>query len=357
VKTRVMLVDGRPIRSAQIANRLQAIAGIEVVATCLSTAQAERCDALPTLDLMAVAPGAADAGQLARLEARLAARGIRLLPYPAMAAAPAPRRAAPAGAAAIPSSALADGPTGGSPPAPAEPDPAALAAAIAAAIRGQPAVRPPDPAIAAATAPAGPPARLPLVCIGASTGGLPVLQAILEAFPAGGPPTVIVQHIRGEFSAGVASRLDRSCHIEVREAYAGAPLRPGRAYLAPGDSTHLELRGRTTPLCQLVPGPKVSGHRPSVDALFRSAARQAAPALIGVLLTGMGRDGAEGLLEIRRQGGSTIAQDSATSTVYGMPRAAVELGAAQRVLPAGEIARAILDMCATAAEATTGPPS
>lgn len=199
-------------------------------------------------------------------------------------------------------------------------------------------------------APAGAaPAQLPLVCIGASTGGLTVLQQILESFPEDCPPTLIVQHIRGSFSAGVAERMNRLCRAHVAEATSGAPVVRGRIYLAPGDQYHLELRNQPNPHCKLVAKDKVTGHRPSVDALFHSVAAGVTPG-VAVLLTGMGRDGAEGLLRLRRAGWHTIVQDEETSTVFGMPRVALELGAAEEVLPDRMIGNAILRACSKMAQ-------
>ncbi|MFN3954105.1 MAG: chemotaxis protein CheB [Pararhodobacter sp.] len=182
------------------------------------------------------------------------------------------------------------------------------------------------------------------VVIGASTGGIEALLSVLSAFPADCPPTLIVQHIRAEFAAGFIQRLNRNCLATVSEARDGAPLVPGQIYVAPDDIRHLVIRGTRSPRCKLVHGEPVSGHRPSVDMLFHSAA-QLGPAVVGVLLTGMGRDGAEGLLEIRRNGGRTIAQDRASCTVHGMPRAAVELGAAMQELPLNRIGNAVLMAC------------
>lgn len=195
---------------------------------------------------------------------------------------------------------------------------------------------------ASAGAPAAPFSRC--VVIGASTGGIEALLSVLSTFPADCPPTLIVQHIRAEFAAGFIQRLNRNCLATVSEARDGAPLVPGQIYVAPDDQRHLVIRGSRSPRCKLVHGEPVSGHRPSVDMLFHSAA-QLGPAVVGVLLTGMGRDGAEGLLEIRRNGGRTIAQDRASCTVHGMPRAAVELGAAMQELPLNRIGNAVLMAC------------
>lgn len=183
-----------------------------------------------------------------------------------------------------------------------------------------------------------------ILAIGASTGGVEALLTIISRFPANCPATVITQHMPATFTASFAARLDRSCPATVLEATDGALLEPGRIYLAPGGVTHLEVGG-TTPRCRLMPGDTVSGHRPSVDVLFHSVARTKRPCT-GVLLTGMGRDGAEGLLAIRRAGGHTIGQDEASSVVYGMPRMAFESGAVERQLPLSQIADVILELCA-----------
>ncbi|MCC5969479.1 MAG: chemotaxis protein CheB [Pararhodobacter sp.] len=182
------------------------------------------------------------------------------------------------------------------------------------------------------------------VVIGSSTGGIEALLSVLASYPPDCPPTLIVQHIRPEFVPGLVQRLDRHCLAKVSEARQGAPLEVGRVYVAPEDQRHLVIRAGRSPFCKLIPGEPVSGHRPSVDMLFRSAVALG-EGVVGVLLTGMGRDGAEGLLEIRRHGGRTIVQDRFTSTVYGMPRAAVEIGAAMQELPLSRIGSAILMAC------------
>jgi len=182
------------------------------------------------------------------------------------------------------------------------------------------------------------------VVIGSSTGGIEALLSVLSAYPPNCPPTLIVQHIRPEFVSGLVQRLDRHCLARVSEAREGAPLAAGQVYVAPEDRRHLVVRAGRTPYCRLIHGEPVSGHRPSVDVLFQSAAALG-ESVVGVLLTGMGRDGAEGLLEIRHNGGRTIAQDKHTSTVYGMPRAAVEIGAVMQELPLPRIGSAILMAC------------
>ena len=184
-----------------------------------------------------------------------------------------------------------------------------------------------------------------VLAIGASTGGVEALLTILSAFPANCPATVITQHMPATFTPSFAARLDKASAATVTEAVDGAMLMPGHIYLAPGGLTHLEVSG-ATPRCRLTSGDTVSGHRPSVDVLFRSVARLRRP-MTGVILTGMGRDGAEGLLEMRQSGASTLGQDEASSVVYGMPRVAHEIGAVERQLPLNRLSSAILDLCAS----------
>jgi two-component system chemotaxis response regulator CheB len=185
-----------------------------------------------------------------------------------------------------------------------------------------------------------------LVAIGSSTGGVEALISILSKFPENCPPTVITQHMPPVFTKNLADRLDKLCAPSVQEATIGAPLRPGTVYIAPGGDLHLEVAGRTTFACALKPGTLVNGHCPSVDRLFSSMARAMGPRAVGVLLTGMGRDGAQGLLEMRQAGARTFAQDEATSVVYGMPRAALELGAVETQYPLERMGHAIVEATA-----------
>ncbi len=182
-----------------------------------------------------------------------------------------------------------------------------------------------------------------VVAIGSSTGGVEALISILTAFPANCPPTLVTQHMPPVFTRNLALRLDKMCAPSVVEATVGAPLKPGTIYIAPGGELHLEVAGRTTFACALKPGGLVNGHCPSIDRLFASMARSLGPRAVGVLLTGMGRDGAQGLFDIRHAGGRTIAQDEATSIVYGMPKAAVELGAVEFQYPLARIGHAIVE--------------
>lgn len=182
-----------------------------------------------------------------------------------------------------------------------------------------------------------------LVVIGSSTGGIEALHTVLSEFGEDCPPTLVVQHIRENFTAAFVQRADKLVRPRVVEAQDNMSLEQGTVYVAPGEARHLEIDRAPGLVCRLRDGPPISGHRPSVDALFASAARQVGNRMrvIGVLLTGMGADGARGLLSIRESGGHTVAQDEETSVVYGMPRAAAELGAAAEILPINRIARAI----------------
>lgn len=185
-----------------------------------------------------------------------------------------------------------------------------------------------------------------LIAVGASTGGVEALQTLLAGFPADCPPTLIVQHIAARFAQAVARTLDAACAPVVQLADADTPLRDGHVYLAPGDDRHLTVAGATALCCRLREGARVSGHMPSVDVLFESVARVAGASAVGILLTGMGSDGAQGMLAMAKAGARTIVQDEATSTVFGMPRAAISLGAAGVVAPISEIARHALRQAA-----------
>jgi two-component system chemotaxis response regulator CheB len=187
-----------------------------------------------------------------------------------------------------------------------------------------------------------------IVLIGASTGGVEALKALLMSLPADCPPVLITQHMPARFTAAFANRLDKECPMTVSEAVRNEIVEPGHVYIAPG-SHHLELvRIGNQYACSLSDGPAVSGHRPSVDTLFRSGARVIGAAGIGVILTGMGKDGAEGMLELRRAGATTLGQDEASSLIYGMPRVAFERGAVMHQHSLMHMADAILDACGIA---------
>jgi two-component system chemotaxis response regulator CheB len=181
----------------------------------------------------------------------------------------------------------------------------------------------------------------PLVAIGASTGGTEALSSLVRELPRSTPPVLIVQHMPEKFTAAFAKRLNGLCQVEVREAVHGERALPGTVLIAPGDQHLLVKRQGQGYRVDLVSGPYVCRHRPSVDVLFRSTAMAAGYAALGVLLTGMGDDGARGLLEMRNAGADTIAQDEATSVVWGMPGEAVHLGAARRIRPLASMAAEI----------------
>ncbi|HEY8579193.1 MAG TPA: chemotaxis response regulator protein-glutamate methylesterase [Beijerinckiaceae bacterium] len=182
------------------------------------------------------------------------------------------------------------------------------------------------------------------VAIGASTGGVDALIEIISRYPANCPPTVITIHMPPMFTAHFARRLDRLSAAQVSEAQEGDVLQPGRVYLAPGGPAHLEITSTSQPRCRLRAAPQVNGHRPSVDVLFNSVAASRGAAAVGVILTGMGGDGAAGLLAMRNAGASTIGQDPASCVIYGMPRVAFEMGAVERQIRIDEIASAILKL-------------
>lgn len=180
-----------------------------------------------------------------------------------------------------------------------------------------------------------------LIAIGTSTGGTQALEVVLPALPAGGPGVVVVQHMPEKFTAAFATRLNTMCRVQVREARDGDPVLPGQVLVAPG-GRHLEVvRMDTRYRVRVFDGPPVNRHRPSVDVLFRSVAKAAGPAAVGVIMTGMGDDGARGLLEMHRAGAYTVAQDEATCVVHGMPREAVALGAVDRETPLPMIAEVL----------------
>jgi two-component system chemotaxis response regulator CheB len=181
-----------------------------------------------------------------------------------------------------------------------------------------------------------------IIAIGASTGGTEAIKDVLIHLPPDTPGIVITQHIPKLFSGAFARRMDSVCQLSVCEAEDGQQVLRGHAYIAPGDK-HLRLvRDGARYVCRLDEGPPVNRHKPSVDVLFRSVAQEAGRNAIGVILTGMGKDGAVGLKEMRDAGSRTIAQDEATSIVWGMPGEAVAVGAAADVLPLGEIYSRVL---------------
>ena len=182
-----------------------------------------------------------------------------------------------------------------------------------------------------------------VIAIGASTGGTQAIQEVLTHLPGNSPGIVIVQHMPEQFTASLAARLNQLCSLEVREARNNDSVMPGVALIAPGNYHVLLRRSGARFYVQTKSGPLVCGHRPSVEVMFKSVAQAAGRNAVGVILTGMGRDGASGLLEMRNSKARTIAQDEASCVVYGMPKEAVNLGAAESILPLNRIAYKIIE--------------
>jgi len=182
-----------------------------------------------------------------------------------------------------------------------------------------------------------------LVAIGTSTGGTQALEAVLTALPRVSPGIVIVQHMPEKFTASFAERLNGLCQIEVREAKNNDRVIPGLALIAPGGKHMMLKRSGAYYHVEVLDGPLVNRHRPSVDVLFRSVAKFAGKNATGIIMTGMGDDGARGLKEMLDAGASTVAQDEASCVVFGMPKEAIKLGAAKKIMPLNEIHRAILN--------------
>lgn len=181
-----------------------------------------------------------------------------------------------------------------------------------------------------------------VIVIGSSTGGTEALKEVLMRLPPDSPAVLVAQHMPAGFTKSFAQRLNGLCKIKVSEAVGGERVLPGHAYIAPGHSHLLLKRSGANYVTELSDGPPVNRHRPSVDVLFRSAANAGGKNIIGVMLTGMGKDGASGMLEMRNAGATNFAQDEATCVVYGMPREAVAVGAVHEVLPLQDIAAKVL---------------
>jgi two-component system chemotaxis response regulator CheB len=183
-----------------------------------------------------------------------------------------------------------------------------------------------------------------IIAIGTSTGGTQALEAVLTRLPAVCPGIVIVQHMPERFTAMFAERLNSLCALEVREARHGDRVMPGRALLAPGGKHMMLARSGAQYTVEVVDGPLINRHRPSVDVLFRSCAKFAGKNAVGVIMTGMGDDGARGLKEMHDTGASTIAEDESSCVVFGMPKEAIRLGGVDRIVPLTQIPEAILGL-------------
>ncbi|MCD7097099.1 chemotaxis response regulator protein-glutamate methylesterase [Stenotrophomonas sp. MMGLT7] len=220
---------------------------------------------------------------------------------------------------------------------------AAARAQVRAAVRPPGAGRP-APAAVVPARPIGFRTTDRLIAIGASAGGTEALRVVLEGMPADAPAVVMTQHLPGSFSTAFAERLDRHSAMSVREAAQGDAILPGHAYLPPGGKHLQVVRDGARWRCHIDDGPAVNRHKPAVDVLFRSVARAAGANAIGAILTGMGDDGARGLLEMQQAGAPTLVQDEATSVVWGMPGAAFRLGAAKETVPLDRIASRLVTL-------------
>lgn len=181
-----------------------------------------------------------------------------------------------------------------------------------------------------------------LIAIGTSTGGTQALEAVLTALPRNSPGIIIVQHMPEKFTASFATRLDGLCEISVKEASTNDRVLPGHALIAPGGKHMLLKRNGAQYHVEVVDGPLVNRHRPSVDVLFRSVAKFAGKNAVGFILTGMGDDGAKGLLEMKQAGAATVAQNEETCVVFGMPKEAIALNAADKIIPLGKVPAEIM---------------
>lgn len=184
-----------------------------------------------------------------------------------------------------------------------------------------------------------------IIAVGASTGGTEALRVFIEMLPEDFPGVIVVQHMPEHFTTSFAERLNGLSRMTVKEAVDGDTVLPGRVLLAPGNKHMLLQRSGARYYVQIKEGPLVSRHRPSVDVLFRSAARYAGKNAVGVIMTGMGDDGAKGMLEMKEAGAATIAQDEASCVVFGMPKVAIELGGVDKVVPLSKIAQTVASLC------------
>ena len=188
-----------------------------------------------------------------------------------------------------------------------------------------------------------------VIAIGSSTGGVEALITVLSAMPENCPPIVVTQHMPATFTKSFAARLDRMCAPQVSEAEDGQPVRAGHVLIAPGGARHMEIGGGSSPSVRLRETDLVNGHRPSVDVLFHSVAATCGSRAVGLILTGMGKDGAKGLLAMREAGARTFGQDEGSCVVYGMPKAAFEIGAVERQATLNDLSRLVLEACTPAA--------
>ncbi|MFM7402952.1 MAG: chemotaxis-specific protein-glutamate methyltransferase CheB [Erythrobacter sp.] len=344
MSVRVLIVDDSALMRALLQNRLEREHDITVVGAAADAAEARQLikaldPDVVTLDIEM--PGMDGLSFLAKI--------MQLRPTPVILVSGATEAGASATARGLQLGAIGCIAKSQLRMAPGARDDGALVAMVREAARsrhGPTQNRPPPPM--APIAISRPTAPLPdLIVIGASTGGVEALHTLLAGFPADCPPTVIVQHINGCFAGAIAQSFDRAIAPRVMLAESDMPLDRGMVLLAPGNERHLQIAaaGSRGFRCVLREGDPVAGHRPSVDRLFSSLAATLGAARgdrgLGILLTGMGQDGAQGMVQLASIGARTIAQDQASCVVFGMPRAAIELGAAGEVLPLADIAPAI----------------
>ncbi len=183
-----------------------------------------------------------------------------------------------------------------------------------------------------------------IFAIGASTGGVQALSHVLAEFPSNAPGTLVVQHMPGHFTTSFAERLNRDCQVHVKEAQDGDSVIPGQVLIAPGGFHMLLRRSGANYYVTVKEGPRVCRQIPSVEVLFNSVAKYAGANAIGAILTGMGNDGAKGLLNMRNNGANTIAQNEASSIVFGMPKEAIACGAAEKIVPLSDVAKTLIEL-------------
>lgn len=341
---RVLIVDDSPLMRALLQHRLEREADITIAGTAADAAEARQMIKALDPDVVTLDIEMPGMDGLSFLE-----KIMQLRPTPVILVSGATEAGASATARGLRLGAIGCIAKSQLRIAPGDHDDGALVAMVREAARVRFVPTPPRPAPApaqgAATGPAV--AQPEVIVIGASTGGVEALHTLLSGFPADCPPTLVVQHINGCFAGAIAQSFDRAVRPRVMLAESDMPLERGTVLLAPGNERHLQVAtaGTRGLRCVLREGDPVAGHRPSVDRLFASLAATLGAArgsrALGVLLTGMGQDGAQGMVQLASIGARTIAQDQESCVVFGMPRAAIELGAAREVLPLDRMASAI----------------
>jgi two-component system chemotaxis response regulator CheB len=342
---RVLIVDDSPLMRALLQHRLERESDISVIGTAADAGEARQMIKALDPDVVTLDIEMPGMDGLSFLE-----KIMQLRPTPVILVSGATEAGASATARGLQLGAVGCIPKSQLRVNPGEEDDGALPEMVREASRVRFVHTPAPPPRAAAPLPAPVAASLALpevIVIGASTGGVEALHTVLSGFPADCPPTLVVQHINGCFAGAIAQSFDRAVRPRVMLAESDMPLERGTVLLAPGNDRHLQVASAGTfgLRCVLREGDPVTGHRPSVDRLFASLAGTLGGPRgargLGILLTGMGQDGAQGMAQLASIGARTIAQDQASCVVFGMPRAAIELGAAREVLPLDRIAPAV----------------